>query len=155
ERRRRARTRHQLHGGRRRRRSPGTRRRTHAGISIARRFGEHTDTVHQQLLPGRMIMLRATLLLLATLTAASARADVTGSYDGTLTPKKADSVAASAVFTQTDTALTGTIALPADLANFGGAYIVQGKATPKKVKVTGVAPNGVTLKYRGKIKGTA
>ena len=96
------------------------------------------------------------LLLLASLAAAvSARADVTGSYDGTLTPKKTAAVAASAVFTQTSTALSGTIALPADLATFGGAYIVQGKATPKKVKVTGIGTNGVTFKYRGKITGTS
>ena len=92
-----------------------------------------------------------TLLLLATLTAAiSARADVTGSYDGTLTPKKTAASAASAVFTQTDTAVTGTVALPAELEAFGGAYIVQGKATAKRVKVTGVGANGVKLKYRGK-----
>ena len=96
------------------------------------------------------------LLLLATLTVAvSARADVTGSYDGTLTPKKTEPVAASAVFTQTDTALSGTVALPADLATFGGAYIVQGKATPKRVKVTGIGTNGVSFKYKGKISGTS
>ena len=96
------------------------------------------------------------LLLLATLAAAvSAHADVTGSYDGTLTPKKTAAIAASAVFTQTSTALSGTIALPADLASFGGAYIVQGKATPKKVKVNGIGSNGVTFKYRGKISGTS
>jgi hypothetical protein len=101
-------------------------------------------------------MMSRSLLLLAALAAAvPARADVTGSYDGTLTPKKTAAISASAVFTQTDTSLSGTVALPADLATFGGAYIVQGKATAKKVKVTGIGTNGVTFKYRGKITGTS
>jgi len=95
------------------------------------------------------------VLALVTLAAAPARADVTGSYDGNLTPKKTTPSAASAVFTQTGTAVSGTIALPADLTSFGGAYLVQGKATPKKVKVTGIGTNGVSFKYVGKIAGTS
>jgi hypothetical protein len=95
------------------------------------------------------------VLALGTLAAASALADVTGSYDGSLTPKKTTPSAASAVFTQTGTAVSGTIALPANLTSFGGAYLVQGKATPKKVKVTGIGTNGVTFKYTGKITGTS
>jgi len=84
-----------------------------------------------------------------------ARADVTGSYDGTLLPKKStESLAASAVFSQTDKLVTGTVALPADLVSFGGAYMVSGKVTPKKVKVSGIGPNGVAFKYGGKIVGT-
>ena len=100
-------------------------------------------------------MIRIAVLLLGTLAAVSAHADVTGSYDGSLTPKKTAASAASAVFTQTATAVSGTIALPADLASFGGAYLVQGKATAKKVKVTGIGTNGVTFKYTGKISGTS
>ena len=98
----------------------------------------------------------AGLLVLGTLAAATvARADVTGSYDGGLTPKKStEPVAASAVFTQTDTAVSGTVALPADLETFGGEYLVMGKATVKRVKVTGIGINGVTFKYNGKIVGS-
>jgi hypothetical protein len=99
---------------------------------------------------------RISLLLLATLAAAATtRADVTGSYDGTLTPKKAAPLAAAAVFTQTDTAVSGTVALPADLESFGGAYLVMGKASPKRLKISGIGTNGVTFKYRGKIVGTS
>ena len=94
------------------------------------------------------------LLLGALVGASAARADVTGSYDGGLTPKKAtEAIAASAVFSQLDKAVSGTVALPADLVSFGGAYLVTGKATPKKVKVSGIGTNGVSFKYRGKIVG--
>lgn len=95
------------------------------------------------------------LLLGALVGASAARADVTGSYDGDLTPKKAtEAIAASSVFSQLDRTVSGTVALPADLVSFGGAYLVTGKATPKKVKVSGIGTNGVTFKYRGKIVGT-
>jgi hypothetical protein len=81
-------------------------------------------------------------------------ADVTGSYDGDLTPKKATaSIAAAAVLAEADAIVAGTVALPADLVGFGGAYLVNGKATPKKVKVSGVGPGGALLKFRGKIVG--
>src|SRR5262245_40446838 len=71
----------------------------------------------------RPILVR--LLVLGTLAAAAvAHADVTGSYDGGLTPKKStEPVAASAVFTQADTAVSGTVALPPDLESFGGEYL--------------------------------
>ena len=86
--------------------------------------------------------------------AAMAHADVTGSYDGGLTPKKStEAIAAAAVFAQLDKTVTGTVALPAGLETFGGAYLVSGKVTPKQVKVSGIGSNGVLLKYRGKIVG--
>jgi hypothetical protein len=86
--------------------------------------------------------------------ASMARADVTGSYDGTLTPKDSTvPVAAAVVFSQIDKAVTGTVALPGDLASFGGEYLVSGKATSKKVKVSGTGVNGVLFKYKGKIVG--
>jgi len=99
--------------------------------------------------------IRSGVLLAGLLSVTAAHADVTGSYDGTLTPKKStDTLAAAAVFAQTDKLVSGTVALPADLLSFGGAYLVSGKATPKKVKVSGIGPNGVLLKYSGKIVGT-
>ena len=81
-----------------------------------------------------------------------AAADVTGSYDAGLTPKgSTDAIAAAAVLSQVDKAVTGTVALPGDLETFGGQYLVAGKATRKKVKVSGTGLNGVLFKYRGKI----
>lgn len=102
-------------------------------------------------------IMRTGLALLGSFAAvAAAHADVTGSYDGTITGKKlAEPIAAAAVFTESDTAVTGTVALPADLETFGGEYLVMGTATPKRVKVTGIGLNGVTFKYRGKISGTS
>lgn len=86
----------------------------------------------------------------------TAHADVTGSYDGVLTPKDStSSIAAAVVFSQTDKAVSGTVALPGDLASFGGEYLVTGKATSKKVKVSGTGVNGVLFKYKGKIIGDA
>lgn len=99
----------------------------------------------------------ATVVLAAALAGASpVRADVTGSYDGTLTPKKStETMAASAVLSQTDRTLAGTVALAPDLETFGGAYLVAGKATKKRVKVQGTGPGGALLKFRGKITGVA
>jgi hypothetical protein len=86
--------------------------------------------------------------------ASIAGADVTGSYDGGLVPKNStESIAAAAVFSQAGTTVTGTMALPRDLLSFGGEYLVAGKATPKKVKVSGTGVNGVLFKYKGKIVG--
>lgn len=95
----------------------------------------------------------ATVVLAATLAgAAPVRADVTGSYDGTLTPKKStETMEVSAVFSQTDRTLAGTVALAPDLETFGGAYLVAGKATKKRVKVKGTGPGGALLKFNGKI----
>jgi hypothetical protein len=95
-----------------------------------------------------------TVLALGLAGAVTAEADVTGSYDGSVTPRKSiDTIAAALVLTQTDKAITGTLALPADLATFGGAYLLTGKATPKKVKANGTGPGGALVKLRLKIVG--
>jgi hypothetical protein len=84
----------------------------------------------------------------------TAQADVTGSYDGGLTPKGSTAlIATAAVFSQVEKVVMGTVALPSDLASFGGEYLVTGKATSKKVKVSGTGLNGVLFKYKGKIVG--
>jgi len=91
----------------------------------------------------------------AVLAVSSARADVSGSYDGAATPKKStETIPVAAVFAQSDKLVTGTLALPADLETLGGAYLLTGKATPKRIKVKGSGPGGAILKYRGKILGT-
>lgn len=91
----------------------------------------------------------------ALLVGSVARADVTGSYDGGLMPRKStETIAVSVVLSQTDKAVSGTVALPATLESFGGAYLVIGKATKRRVKVSGTGPGGTALKYKGKIVGT-
>ena len=103
----------------------------------------------------RMVVAGAGIAMAACLALGrEARADVTGSFDGSLTGKKiAQPLAASAVFSQVDRGVSGTVALPGDLATFGGAYLVVGKATPKRIKVSGTGPNGARLVWKGKIVG--
>jgi hypothetical protein len=98
---------------------------------------------------------RCGIVAAALAMALPARADVTGSFDGTLSsPKKlAQSIAVAAVMTQSGKVLGGTVALPADLATFGGAYLVHGTATPKKLKLSGIGPGGARLVWKGKILG--
>src|SRR5262245_48176021 len=70
------------------------------------------------------------------LAAHAARADVTGSFDGQASgPRVAVPINAAATFKQTGKAVTGTIAVDGPLA---GAYLVSGKATAKKLIVSGL-----------------
>lgn len=82
-------------------------------------------------------------------------ADVTGSYDGQISGAKVPApVAAAAALSQSGTFLMGTIAVAGDPTTaFGGAYLVSGKAKPKKVTAKGTSPTGVKLKWTGKIVG--
>jgi hypothetical protein len=84
-----------------------------------------------------------------------AGADVTGSFDGMLSnPKKlAQTIAVGAAMSQSGNAVSGTVALPTDVAIFGGAYLVSGHATPKKVMLKGTGPGGAHIKWTGKISG--
>src|SRR5262245_7491042 len=85
------------------------------------------------------------------LAAHAARADVTGSFDGQASgPRVAVPINAAATFKQTGKAVTGTIAVDGPLA---GAYLVSGKATVKKLIVSGLGPNRAKLKWKGKIVG--
>ena len=100
------------------------------------------------------------MLLVATaavvLVAQAADAQLHGSFDGTIVGKKLpQSYAASAVLTQNGKLANGTVALPADLPTFGGSYLVQGKATAKKLTVKGGGGLGAGfLKYTAKISGS-
>jgi hypothetical protein len=97
----------------------------------------------------------ATFFMLAVLPLRSAQAQIAGSFDGTLSGKKIpQTLAASATFSQVGSQITGTIALPGDLAKFGGAYLLQGKATPKRIKVSGGGGTGGFLRWTAKISGT-
>lgn len=91
-------------------------------------------------------------LLAGCLAAAPAvHADVTGSFDGALSAKKlATPIAAAAALSQTGKRLLGTIVLGGE--PFGGVFLVQGRATPKRIKASGVG-NGLTLRWQGKIAG--
>ena len=86
--------------------------------------------------------------------AGSSRADVTGSFDGALSGKKLpQSISVALAVSQSGKALSGTVALPADLAVFGGAYLVHGSATPKQLKLSGGGGAGAVFAWRAKIVG--
>jgi hypothetical protein len=98
-------------------------------------------------------LLRIGVLVAGVCVVPAVRADVTGSFDGALTAKKlAQGPSAAATFTQSGKLVTGTVALPGDLAGFGGEYVVNGTATPKKLKVSGGGRNG-NLRLTAKILG--
>jgi hypothetical protein len=85
--------------------------------------------------------------------ASAARADVTGSFDGSLAWKqRALTPSAAASLSQVGKSVTGTVALPADLPTFGGAYLVTGTATSKRLAVSGAGPGGI-FRWRAKIVG--
>jgi hypothetical protein len=100
------------------------------------------------------------MLLVATaavvLVAQAAGAQLRGSFDGMIVGKKLpQTYAASAVFIQNGKFANGTMALPADLPTFGGSYLVQGKATAKKLAVKGGGGlGGGFLKYTAKLSGS-
>ena len=82
---------------------------------------------------------------------ASARAALTASYDGQLVGKKlAQSLAVSAALSDLGGgAVSGTIAVAGDLS---GAYLVNGTATAKRLKLKG-SVGGATLVWKAKILG--
>lgn len=81
-----------------------------------------------------------------------ARAQVSGSYDGQVAgPRVAVPLNAAAALSQTGNFVTGTLALAAVPPDFAGVYILSGKATPKRLKVSGGSATGALLKWRAKI----
>jgi hypothetical protein len=95
------------------------------------------------------------LVLASALLGVPAGAEVNGSFDGTLTPKAAAPVAVAAALSQAGRFLDGTIALPLDVPGVGGAYLVHGTATPKRIKLAGTGPTGARLTWRAAIVGDA
>lgn len=94
------------------------------------------------------------LLAGSILAVSVAQADMTGSFDGNLAGKKlSQPLSAAAALSQTGRVVTGTVALPADLATFGGAYLLTGTATPKRIRLRGTGPGGLTFTWRARILG--
>jgi hypothetical protein len=81
-----------------------------------------------------------------------ARAQVTGSFDGQMTgPRVAVPLNTSAALQQMGPFVTGTLAIGAVPADFAGIYTLTGKATTKRLKVSGLSATGALLKWRAKI----
>jgi hypothetical protein len=88
--------------------------------------------------------------LVTLIAVATANADVTGSSGGQITGRKVvQPIAVAAVFSQSGRDVSGTIAVDGD---FAGAYLVQGVATPRRVRVSGSLGDAL-IKWSGKITG--
>jgi len=93
-----------------------------------------------------------TLLAGVAVLSGTARAQVTGSFDGTVTgPRVTTPLNASAALLQMGPFVTGTLALASVPPDFAGIYTLTGKATKKRVKVSGVSATGALLKWKAKI----
>src|SRR4029077_8441987 len=91
---------------------------------VASRANLRADGREGSTMRGRLSVVAGTVLGV-TVAASTAMADVTGSFDGSLVATPLASTPGAAVFSQTGRAVIGTIALPADLPTFGGAYLVH------------------------------
>jgi mono/diheme cytochrome c family protein/cytochrome c553 len=80
--------------------------------------------------------------------------DVSGSYAGTLTPRRQAASPASAALTQSGKSITGSVVLQLPQADLAGVFTVNGTASGKRVRLTGVAGSGARLVWRGKISAT-
>ena len=98
----------------------------------------------------------ALVLGVTLMTPVAARADMTASYDGTLTLLKQgeDAIVASGLM-QAGSALTGTVAVNAVTDGVSGLYYVTGTLKKKRFKVTGSSDKGVAFGWKGKTTDTS
>ncbi len=87
----------------------------------------------------------------ALVAAPAARAQIKGSFDGALDDaQRGVPLTAAAALSQVGKVVSGTMVFAGDPATYGGAFLVHGKATKKRVKLSGVY-NSFTLKWTAKI----
>ncbi len=104
-------------------------------------------------------MIRASSCLLVVLsgliaTAATVRADVTGSYAGQLRiVGRAQPVEVAAALTQTGSTLEGTVVLGLAAPGVDGTYAVQGRVVGARFKLVGTNAGGTRLVWRGTVAG--
>jgi hypothetical protein len=104
--------------------------------------------------------LSAARLLLAVaavgFAARDARADLTATYDGSLTLKPTGQVSVLAgSLVQAATGVSGSVAIEMSDPSVSGVYFVAGsvKAKGKKISLVGANQAGTQLKYKGKVSG--
>lgn len=99
-------------------------------------------------------------LVFVALAAASARADLSASYDGSLTIG-GTGVTVAVALDQASIALTGTMAIDAGARDAAGVYFVTGRVRGGKVALTGANAAGTRFRWRarrvagGNLKGKA
>ncbi len=100
------------------------------------------------------VLLRAAVLV--ALAAGSVHADLTASYDGSLSVvRTSGSAPLAGVLTQSGTALSGTMAMDSANAATTGVYWVVGKAHGTRVVLSGANGAGTRLRWRASTKGAA
>ena len=98
----------------------------------------------------------ALVLGVTCVTPAPARADLTASYDGTLTlPKQGEDAIVASGLMQAGASLTGTVAVNAFTEGVTGLYYVTGTLKKTKFKVTGSSDKGVAFGWKGKTTATS
>lgn len=93
-------------------------------------------------------------LLTVVLAASGAQADVTASYDGTLTPKKGSQAIVAAGLIETGGNVIGNVAMNLSDGSASGLFPVVGVVRGTKAKMAGVdAATGSKLTWKGKLSG--
>jgi hypothetical protein len=92
--------------------------------------------------------------MFVALAATSASADLTASYDGSLTirrPRASHAIAAA--LTQMGVGVTGTLALEMPDPSTGGVFFVSGKVRRTKLVLTGTNSGGASMRWKARVKG--
>jgi hypothetical protein len=98
----------------------------------------------------------ALVLGVTLMTPAAVRADLTASYDGTLTlPKQGEDAIVASGLMQAGNSLTGTVAVNAFTEGVTGLYYVTGTLKKTRFKVTGSSDKGVAFGWKGKTTDTS
>jgi hypothetical protein len=91
------------------------------------------------------------VIAVTLLTAAAARADLTASYDGTLTiPRAAEEAIVASGLMQAGASLTGTVAVNAVTEGVTGLYYVTGSLKKTRFKLSGSSDTGVVFGWKGR-----
>jgi hypothetical protein len=80
----------------------------------------------------------------------TAHADLTASYDGTLTVKRSPAASVAGVLTQAASAVAGTVAISGNPA-MDGIYTLTGQRRGSRISLLGVSNTGIRMKLSGKV----
>ncbi|MGH7895747.1 MAG: hypothetical protein ACREQL_13830 [Candidatus Binatia bacterium] len=98
----------------------------------------------------------ASVLGVTLVTATPAVADLTASFDGTLSlPKQGEDAIVASGLMQAGSSLTGTVAVNATTDGVTGLYYVTGSLKGTRFKFSGSSDKGVALGWKGKATDTA
>ncbi len=90
-------------------------------------------------------------LAAVALAATTARADLTASYDGSLT-MPGGTAAVAGVLTQAHASVSGTVAVQSSDASATGVYLVTGQVHGQRLKLSGMNGGGTRLRWNAAVK---